>query len=84
MQVRTCLATCKTTIWTDLSHHSIIGWDQGTPYEDKLFSVSLKFFSNIFSQSSSLLFSKPRRRKKRFKEEVVAEKQEVFIIILIN
>jgi hypothetical protein len=43
--------------------------------------MSFKFFANIFQQSPSLLFSKPRRKKKRFKKEIEAEKLKIYDII---
>jgi hypothetical protein len=40
-------------------------------------------YANIFSFTSTLLFSKQKRRRKRLKEAIEAEKQHVFIIFLI-
>jgi hypothetical protein len=57
MQVRTRLATRKTTIWTGPSHHSFIGWDQATSLEQKLYSMSyFNFFHVIHRRYFSIIF----------------------------
>jgi hypothetical protein len=46
--------------------------------------MSLNFGGGIFSQSSTLLFSKPRRKRKSIRDEIETDEQEIFIIISIS
>jgi hypothetical protein len=82
MQLRAHLANCKTTTWTGPSRHYAIGWVRITQMRSFYLSMGSTSYANIFSFTSTLVFSKQKRRRKRFKEAIEAEKQHVFIIFL--